>query len=55
MPFADCDGSGALDGMDYLCFAETFAAGSNAADCDASGGLDLFDFLCFVNAFHEGC
>jgi hypothetical protein len=53
--FADCDGSGALDVMDYLCFAEIFAAGSNAADCDASGGLDLFDFLCFVNAFHEGC
>jgi trimeric autotransporter adhesin len=52
---ADCDGSGALDLLDYVCFSTLFNAQEPGADCDASGALDLFDFLCFVNAFNEGC
>jgi hypothetical protein len=53
--YADCDGNGALDLFDFLCFVNDFNAGDAAADCDDQGGLDLFDFLCFVNAFNQGC
>ncbi|MFG0283293.1 MAG: hypothetical protein ACF8R7_02630 [Phycisphaerales bacterium JB039] len=52
---ADCDGSGALDFFDFLCFQNLFGLGDPAADCDGSGGLDLFDFLCFQNEFAAGC
>jgi probable HAF family extracellular repeat protein len=51
----DCDGSGALDFFDFLCFQDLFASGDPAADCDVSGGLDFFDFLCFQNLFAGGC
>jgi trimeric autotransporter adhesin len=52
---ADCDHSGSLDSLDYLCFVGLFGAQDPAADCDASASWDLFDFLCFVNAFNAGC
>lgn len=53
--YADCDGNGALDLFDFLCFVNAFNAGEGYADCDGSGGLDLFDFLCFQNEFIDGC
>lgn len=53
--YADCDGSGALDFFDFLCFQNMFAAEDPEADCDGNGGLDFFDFLCFQNAFAAGC
>jgi hypothetical protein len=53
--YADCDGSGALDFFDFLCFQNAFAAGEPYADCDGSGSLDFFDFLCFQNEFAAGC
>src|SRR5690606_523643 len=52
---ADCDGSGAVDFFDFLCFQNMFAAGDLCADCDGSGGLDFFDFLCFQDEFAAGC
>jgi hypothetical protein len=52
---ADCDLSGSLNLLDYLCFSALFDAADAGADCDGSGVLDLFDFLCFVNAFNGGC
>jgi probable HAF family extracellular repeat protein len=52
---ADCDGSGALDFFDFLCFQNLFAAGDPEADCDGSGDLNFFDFLCFQNEFAAGC
>ena len=52
---ADCDGSGALDIFDFLCFVNAFNAGEPVADCNADGAMDLFDFLCFTNAFNAGC
>jgi len=52
---ADCDGSGSLDLLDFLCFQNEFAAMGAYADCDDSGGHDFFDFLCFQNAFAAGC
>jgi hypothetical protein len=53
--YPDCDGSGALDFFDFLCFQNAFAAGEPYADCDGSGSLDFFDFLCFQNEFAAGC
>src|SRR5690606_27287296 len=53
--YADCDGSGALDFFDFLCFQNHFAATTAYADCDDSGEHDFFDFLCFQNAFAAGC
>ena len=53
--YADCDGSGALDFFDFLCFQNLFALGDPGADCDGSGVLDFFDLLCFQNAFAAGC
>ena len=52
---ADCDGSGALDFFDFLCFQNAFGSGLPAADCDRSMSLDFFDFLCFQNRFGAGC
>ncbi|MEQ8317391.1 MAG: NF038122 family metalloprotease [Phycisphaerales bacterium] len=52
---ADCDGSGALDFFDFLCFQDAFDAGDPAADLDGDGVLTVFDFLAFQNAFDAGC
>jgi hypothetical protein len=52
---ADCDRSGALDLLDFLCFQNAFMAGEAAADCTGDGVIDLFDFLCFQSAFEDGC
>lgn len=53
--YADCDGSGALDVFDFLCFQNAFGSGDPRADCDGDGSIDLFDFLCFQNSFDAGC
>jgi hypothetical protein len=52
---ADCDGSGELDFLDFLCFQNAFAAGEPRAECDENGVLDFFDFLCFQSLFAAGC
>src|SRR5690606_16296728 len=36
---ADCDGSGAVDFGDFLCFQERFAAGDPQADFDVDGEI----------------
>jgi hypothetical protein len=51
----DCNGDGALDLFDFLCFVNLFNAADGFADCDGNDHLDLFDFLCYVNAFNNGC
>ena len=57
--YADCDQSGVLDIMDFLCFLEGFRLGEpKICDCDTSTGAfvcDIFDYLCFQNAFVGGC
>jgi DNA-binding beta-propeller fold protein YncE len=53
--YADCDGDGVLDFLDFLCFQNAFLAADPYADCDGNGRLDFFDFLCFQNAFLAGC
>ncbi|MCH8271263.1 MAG: hypothetical protein IH985_08665 [Planctomycetes bacterium] len=54
--YADCDGNGALDIFDFLCFQNSFVLGeAYACDCDPDPACDIFDFLCFQNAFVAGC
>jgi hypothetical protein len=53
--YADCDGSGALDVFDFLCFQNGFIARIALADCDGDSEFTLFDFLCFENEFFAGC
>ena len=57
--YADCDRSGVLDLIDFICFGNSFVLGEPyACDCDTSTGpgvCDLIDFLCFQNAFARGC
>ncbi len=53
--YADCDGSGARDFFDFLCFQNAFSAGNRYADCNEDGALDFFDFLCFQNQFAAAC
>lgn len=53
--YADCNGDGALDLFDFLCFQNAFVGGLGYADCDSNGVRDFFDFLCFQNAFVIGC
>ncbi|MCA9278059.1 MAG: hypothetical protein H6815_04635 [Phycisphaeraceae bacterium] len=53
--YADCDGSGALNIFDYICFGNEYAAGTSYADCDGSGSLNIFDYICFGNEYAAGC
>jgi hypothetical protein len=53
--YPDCDGSGALDIDDFICFQTFFAIGDPYADCDGSGALDIDDFICFQTFFAIGC
>ncbi|MCA9280264.1 MAG: hypothetical protein H6815_00030 [Phycisphaeraceae bacterium] len=53
--YADCDGSGALNIFDYICFGNEYASGTSYADCDGSGALNIFDYICFGNEYAAGC
>ncbi len=65
--YADCDGSGSLSVLDFMCFLNQFAAGrslpavqqgSDYANCDGSAGtpaLNPRDFLCYMERFAAGC
>jgi len=52
---ADCDGSGSLDVLDFICFQQTFATGDLAADIDLDGNLTVLDFIAFQTTFDAGC
>lgn len=53
--YPDCDGSGALDIDDFVCFQTLYALGDPTADCDQSGELNIDDFVCFQTLFALGC
>ncbi|MCA9277479.1 MAG: hypothetical protein H6815_01675 [Phycisphaeraceae bacterium] len=53
--YADCDGSGALNIFDYICFGNAYANNDPYADCDGSGTLNIFDYICFGNEYANGC
>ncbi|MCA9279973.1 MAG: hypothetical protein H6815_12790 [Phycisphaeraceae bacterium] len=53
--YADCDESGALDILDYICFGNAYAANDPYADCDSNSTLNILDYICFGNAYAVGC
>ena len=53
--FADCDGSGELNILDFVCYQGLFQSGDPGADCDGNGLLNILDFVCFQGAFQAGC
>ena len=53
--YPDCDGTGALDIFDFICFQDAFVQMDSYGDCDGSGSFDIFDFICFQDAFVIGC
>jgi trimeric autotransporter adhesin len=59
--WANCDNSTAapvLNGADFACFLQQFAAGNPYANCDASTVppvVNVADFACFVRRFAAGC
>jgi len=52
---ADCDTSGALNILDFVCFQQLFQAGDPAADVNGDGALNILDFVAFQQAFQQGC
>jgi hypothetical protein len=52
---ADCDGNGALNILDFVCFQGLFLAADPTADCNQDGSLNILDFVCYQGAFVEGC
>jgi hypothetical protein len=53
--YPDCNGDGALNILDFVCFQGLFQNGDNAADCNGDGALNILDFVCFQGAFQQGC
>jgi hypothetical protein len=51
----DCDDSGNLNILDFVCFQGLFTGGNPGADCDGNGVLNILDFVCFQGAFTDGC
>jgi hypothetical protein len=52
---ADCNGDGALNIFDFLCFQGKVTTGDPAADCNGDGSVNIFDFLCFQGLVTQGC
>ncbi len=52
---ADCNGDGALNILDFVCFQGLFVAGDLDADCNGDGVLNILDFVCFQGLFVQGC
>jgi len=52
---ADCDGSGSLDVLDFVCFQQAWQVQAPAGDCDGNGVYDVLDFICFQLLFQQGC
>ncbi len=46
--YANCNGDGAVNTVDFLCFLQLYSAGNMAADCNNSGNINTQDFLCFL-------
>jgi hypothetical protein len=53
--FADCDGNGQLNILDFVCYQGLFQSGDPGADCDGNGALNILDFVCFQAEFVAGC
>lgn len=52
---ADCDGSGAIDVLDFVCFQMAWQQQTEVGDCNGDGVYDILDFVCFQGEFAQGC
>ena len=52
---ADCNGDGALNILDFVCFQNEWQNQSPAGDCDDNGQYNILDFVCYQNLFSAGC
>lgn len=52
---ADCDGNGALNVLDFVCFQLEWKSQTPKGDCDANGTYNVLDFVCFQAEFVQGC
>ena len=53
--FADCNGDGDLNVLDFVCFQGEWQGQTDAGDCDGNGLYNILDFVCFQGLFVEGC
>lgn len=53
--YADFNGDGTVDTLDFLAYLNRFVDRHEEADCNQDGTIDTLDFLCFLNAFNAGC
>jgi hypothetical protein len=53
--YADFNGDGALNILDFVAFQNAFTAANDSADCNDDGALNILDFVCYQNAFTAGC
>jgi hypothetical protein len=52
---ADCDFSGTLSILDFICFQSLFQSGDLGADINQDGALSIVDFITFQTLFQNGC
>ena len=52
---ADCDKSGSLNILDFVCFQNEWTAQRDRGDCDGNGQYNILDFVCFQNLYSAGC
>ena len=53
--YADFNGDGSLDILDFVSFQGAFQAGDGSADANGDGVLNVLDFVAFQGAFVAGC
>lgn len=53
--YADINGDGSLDILDFIAFQNAFQAQDPAADCNGCGCYDILQFICFQQKFVDGC
>jgi hypothetical protein len=51
----DCDGNGALNILDFVCFQGEWQNQTDKGDCDGNGQFNILDFVCFQGEWQAGC
>jgi hypothetical protein len=46
--YANCNGDGAVNTQDFLCYLGLWSSGNLAADCNGDGVVNTQDFLCYL-------
>jgi hypothetical protein len=53
--YADLNGDGNLNILDFVAFQQWFLVQDPATDCNGDGNFNILDFVCFQQAFVDGC